>query len=219
MYDFIYQYKHDFVTICGFKIRPFRKKLVLSDLWNDLDEHKNNFDSLKKYLKAFKADLEQTTDNHTHDKSDQIPISGFYTPDTNRIELILGVSDYDKFEFNDDMRWNEFKFTFIQVLCHEVVHMMQFSNRDFSWSYRRCKYRKVRSKFVNEDRKYHASLDEIQAYAHCIFLEMMEFNINIDASPTYNMIKVAFGRRVNEPVIRKTLYHVKRWFERYNKAA
>jgi hypothetical protein len=223
MSNFIHTIDRDFVEICGFKERPFRKKLIISKIWNELDAFRGSFQSFKKYLKSFRVDL-LIDSNSLHDHL-QIPVGGFYCPENNRIELILYTENFDMFLF-DDYQWYEFKFSFMQVFCHEIVHMMQFSNRDYVWSYRRCKFRKVKMAEINEDRKYHASLDEIQAYAHCIFLELMETGIGVpkcekerklyNCSATYSMLLRVFGNKVSEPTIQKTMYHVSRWAKRYN---
>lgn len=220
MYSFVKGIDRDFVQVCGFKSKPFRKKVIISEIWNDLDNLKSDFSALKKYLKKFKVDL---TQERCDFGIDQIPISGYYCPDTNRMEMIFGTENYDNFRFTTD-KWNQFKFSLIQVLCHEIVHMMQFSNRDYNWSYRRCKYRKVKNQEVNQDRGYHSSLDEIQAYAHCVFLELLLFNVEVSKhmdrrafkhSSTYNMILSVFGNRSNEPTIEKLMYHVVRWNRLY----
>lgn len=219
--NFVSSCNKDFVQICGFKKRPFRTKFIMSRIWNDLDSLRNDTEAFKKYFKKFRVDVVICG---PQEKFETIPIGGFYTPDTNRIELILNVQNFDSHNF-DDTRWWEFKFMIIQVLCHEIVHMMQFVNRDFFWSYRNCKYRKVLSEEKNENRKYHASMDEVQAYAHCIYLELMQFGFDIPKkkdenykfklSITFNMILRVFGNKMSEQVIQKTMFHVKQWDKRY----
>lgn len=223
--DFVSSCDKDFVKVCGFKRKPFKSKFVLSQVWKDLDQFRGDIGALTKYFKQYKTDVIIGIPEIEFEK---IPIGGYYTPDLNRIELILTVKDFDNHQFTDRSWW-EFKFLIIQVMCHEIVHMMQFVNRDFFWSYRNCKFRKVRSEAKNENRKYHASLDEIQAYAHCIYLELKQFGFdipktkkdhhNFKLSITFNMILNVFGKKMNEPVITKTMFHVKQWKKKYESVA
>ena len=223
MFTHIQSLNKDFAEICGFKTREIKRKIIISKIWNDLDKFKNDIGGLTKYFKRYRTDVYATVSLCPYEN---IPVSGFYCPESNRIELIVGSFAYDIWDFTDE-KWSEFKFIVIQTFCHELIHMMQFANRDFNWSERKCKYRKIKSKAINEDREYHASLDEIQAYAHCIYLEMMEFGMGIpdekskshfyNCSVTFQAILKVFGRRMDEPVIQKTIYHINRWHKRYSK--
>jgi hypothetical protein len=219
--NFLAECTYDFAEVCGFKKTPFRSKFIPSKIWSEMDSLRGDITAFTKYFKKFKTDVLVNIPNQTY-KS--VPVSGFYTPDTNRIELILTTTNFDYFLFNQTS-WNEFKFIVIQVLCHEIIHMMQFVNRDFAWSYRKCKFRTVKSEAVNQDRLYHSSLDEIQAYAHCIYLELTEIGIPIPKdkkqvqpfkmSPTFNMVLRVFGNRMAEPTLQKVMYHVKQWDKKY----
>lgn len=223
--DFVSTCEKNFIEICGFKKKPFRSKFVFKDIWNDMDSFKGDIQSMKKYFKKFRTDVIL---NEPVQHYDNIPVGGYYTPDTNRIELVITVNDFNNYSFSDK-DWFQFKFIVIQVMAHELVHMMQFVNRDFFWSYKNCKYRKVRSEEKNANRKYHANMDEIQAYAHCIYLELTQFGFQIPKSKepndvfklsvTFNMILNVFGNRMNQPAITKTIFHIRQWDKKYNAIA
>lgn len=221
-------FDRDFIDVVGFKERPFSQKFVLSKMWRSLDKV-NDFEGLRNKLKRYRV---KTILSPYINGETAVAISGFYCPDDNKVEVYLHMDDLKREEFTKDS-WDRFKFLLLQVLCHEFIHMMQFSNRDFNWSERKVKFKKTPYSIVNEDRLYHSNLDEVQAYAHCIFLDISESfcgdikvikdslknsncNYIYQSSSTFNMIFELFDKDFAEPVIQKTIYHIRRWANRYS---
>lgn len=194
-------------------------KLVPSVLWNKLDKYRSDPVGMKRYL----ARYHRTTLYTERSKNKEFYVSGEFAFDEEKMQLFTVRPN----TFTDIL-WESFKFEVIVTLMHEYVHFMQ-------WIYHEDKYEFVllhkesKNAEMQEEREYYAAWGEIQAYAHCILMEMKARNLNKPASemirakrvgyysPTLKRIKGHFDG-FDYPL--KYLYReILRWETRYERHA
>lgn len=219
--EFIKKLDFDFIEFLPFIERPFKAKFIPSKVWKDLDDYKNNFVELKNYTKRWRTKVEFIDD-------EEIDVGGEYDSVDKRITLYVYANDLNDVKFDDEfMTWNGFKYAFIQTMMHELIHYMQYTNR-YDESYTKFySYIIDDDEEVTEIRNYYAALDEIQAYAHCIYLDsklsMTETSMNEllkykKYNPTYFHILSVFEYDFKEgTVLKKLTKEIIRIDNKYNK--
>lgn len=212
---FLANYNGNFVDILGVDL----PKLVPSILWAKMDMYRNDQVGLKRYLARYHKTVLYTE----RSKNKEFYVSGEFAMDEEKMQLFTVRPRYFS-----DRAWEDYKFEVILTLMHEYVHFMQ-------WMYHEDKYEFVllhkehsNEKF-QEEREYYAAWGEIQAYAHCILIEMKTRNINKPAakmltakrvgyySPTLKNIRNHFDG-FDYP-IRYLYREVLRWEKRYERHA
>lgn len=163
---FIEELTFDFIEFLPFHKRPFKARLIPAQIWIDLDLYKDNIHGLGDYCKKWKTKVRFVKDKSTS-------VGGEYDSIDNQCTLFIfsPKSPYVKFS-RDTLPWKEFKYQFIQTLMHEMVHFMQYSNADELGSTTIYSYKISGNPKKDEEREYHSEVGEIQAYAHCIFLDL-----------------------------------------------
>ena len=114
----------------------------------------------------------------------QFTCSGIYdyTKKKQPIEIVLHFHEGNRC-FNFTRRaWREFKFLLSQVLQHELIHKSQYSYRAELTGGGVCLYYDIKggAKSDKEMMDYLAELDEIDAYAHDIAMEILEYYPTVD---------------------------------------
>jgi len=161
----------DWIDLLNFYERPFRAKIVPAKMWEDLDKYKNDQEGLVNYFKKWKTrirwikQISKAKIFKTH-----VAVGGEYAPDEKHIYLHLYTDCFNKHQFTEKS-WESFKYRVIQTLMHEVIHYMQFSRRQSIWSNYVVPYKKVGNTKKDAERRYLSEFDEIQAYAHCVYLD------------------------------------------------
>lgn len=224
--SFLKQINFDFIDFLPFAERPCRAKFVPSKVWDDLDSYRNNSKALVNYCKKWRTAV-KFVPNKSKSKFYQkyIAISGEYWERQNTI--IIHSSHFDTFKF-EESSWDRFKYKFIQTLMHEFIHFMQYDRRYEEPSYCYYPYKRTRSAAKNEDRRYYSNFDEVQAYAHCIWLDIkvkcpneeIHSLISKDKvpSPTLTSIFKTFDYDTsNNEVFNKLYREIIRWDNRYQK--
>lgn len=108
-------------------------------------------------------------------KSREYAISGVYNTTTDRINVIMHfTSKKDLFLINDKM-WKEFKFTISQTCQHELIHRYQTISRENVLDCNDPVEIKFASEKLIEEKKYLSDLDEIEAYAHDLAMEIKHY--------------------------------------------
>ena len=212
---FLANFSGDFVKILGVDL----PKLVPSELWNALDRYRNDPAGMKRYLHK----NHKTTLHTDHSKNKEFFVSGEFAMDEERIQLFTVRP-----RFFDDKLWDSFKFEVIITLMHEYIHFMQwmYDENEFDFVLLHKEHKNLDNQ---EEREYYASWSEIQAYAHCILMEIKARNVNLPAhkgltakrigyySPTLKTIRSKFDG-FDYPL--KYLYReVLRWEKRYERYA
>lgn len=227
---YIQSLNFDWIEILNFYERPFRAKFIPAKIWNELDLCRNNQDALTNYVKkwrtviVWKKELSTSKVYKTY-----IAIGGEYDPEKRQSCLFICTDNYKNFKFTQDS-WDKFKYRIIQTLMHEIIHCSQFTKRGDEWSNYVLPYKKVGKEKVDKERRYYSEFDEIQAYAHCVFLDLkvskptIEIPILLNRCKKYRDSKTlhyylkAFDYDFkNNFAPKKILQHVAKWDRKYSR--
>jgi len=184
----------DFIEMLNFEERPFRAKFNPSKIWDDLDRCKNNATNLRNYFKKWRFSIVFHKENKP---TKCIMVGGGYYTDECRSELDIWTgsdTDYNKYQFTDSS-WNRFKFRVIQVAMHEIIHCRQYYGKHEEYTKGKVYYKKTGIKKIDENREYHAGKDEIEAYAHCVYLD---FKTKRPTIPVATLIRYAKTYKVSK---------------------
>jgi hypothetical protein len=180
---FLKELTFDWMDMLNFFERPFRAKFIPSKIWDDLDKYKNDSTGLCNYSKKWRTKIEWK-ERKTNKKQKYIAVGGEYDSQSRQCIVQIYTNNFNTVKFTT-ASWDRFKFKYIQVLMHEIIHFMQYDRRGDEWSNYVLPYKKVKQNKKNEERKYLSEFDEIQAYAHCILLD---FKTNKPNTPTSELI-------------------------------
>lgn len=179
---FLEEANFNWMDMLNFYERPFRAKFIPAKIWRDLDRYRNDEKGLSNYFKKWRTRLEFTPElSRAKVYETYIAVGGEYDPDARQCILQIRTIDYDIFPFTP-ATWDRFKYKLIQVLMHEIIHFMQYDRRGDEWSNYVVPYKKIGKQQVDNEREYLSGFDEIQAYAHCVWLDYRSFrpNVHID---------------------------------------
>ena len=210
----------------NFYERPFRAKFIPAKVWVDLDRYKNDSVGLGNYFKKWKTRIEWQSSKSTTVKQ-YIAVGGEYDVEMRQCIIQIHTNNYDKFVFTN-AAWNRFKFKLIQVIMHEMIHFMQYDRRGDEWSHYVVPYKKLDNARKDEERRYLSEFDEIQAYAHCIFLDYKMYRPNISISDLISRSKNSKDSKTlhyilktfdydyrNNHAIPKILHQINKWERKY----
>ena len=228
--QFLENADYDWIGLLNFYERPFRAKLNPAKMWRDLDKYENDSLGLSIYVRKWRTKIdwiEQKSKAKVY--KDFIAIGGEYSPEDRQCTLIIHSTNFDKHNFTTDS-WNRFKYRFIQTLMHEMIHFMQFDRRDDSYSNYVVPYKKIGHKKKDEERRYLSEFDEIQAYAHCVYLDFKMFKPNVDIDTLLSRCKKKVDSKTlhyflktfnydfrNNVSPRKIIDQIGKWERKYNR--
>ncbi len=208
---FITNYRENFVDLLNVDL----PRLVPAELWVKLDKYRNNIAGLKRFLaRNYKVKVVHQTILL------YFLISGEFDHLENRITVFI-----DSSPDLTDAQWRAFKFELIITIMHEYVHYMQWTFHEDQFE-TVLLHKETPNEELQEQRDYYAAWDEIQAYAHCIYMEMKDRNGHKSVadmlqhptsyySPTLRHIKSLFDG-FDYP-IRYLYREVLRWEKRYDR--
>ncbi len=177
------------MDILSFYEQPFRAKLIPAKVWKDLDKYRNDSVGLANYCKKWRTKVQFIPIKSNSKRYDRyVPISGIYEPDTRQSTLIIHTSSFNSFPFTNTT-WSRFKYRLIQTLMHELVHFMQYDRRSDEWSNYVVPYKKVGIAKKDAERRYLSEFDEIQAYAHCVYIDFKMRRPNVDINTLLSRCK------------------------------
>lgn len=177
------------MDILSFYEQPFRAKLIPAKVWKDLDKYRNDSVGLANYCKKWRTKVQFIPIKSNSKRYDRyVPISGIYEPDTRQSTLIIHTSSFNSFPFTNTT-WGRFKYRLIQTLMHELVHFMQYDRRSDEWSNYVVPYKKVGIAKKDAERRYLSEFDEIQAYAHCVYIDFKMRRPNVDINTLLSRCK------------------------------
>jgi hypothetical protein len=117
-------------------------------------------------------------------KAGSIALGGLYDFSKKRrpIDIILYHNSAQGQHNFTEKKWREFRFSVSQVLQHELIHKTQYSHRVAFENGGATLYYDIKAgeKSDKEHMDYLAELDEIDAYAHDIAMEILEYYPNHD---------------------------------------
>jgi hypothetical protein len=219
----------DFVDMLNFEDRPFRAKFIPAKVWDDLDKYKNNATGLRNYFKKWRFRIKW----HKEKKpTKNIAVGGGYYTDHEYSELDIWCSPDASFNTHKftESSWNRFKYRTIQVVMHELIHCKQYYGKPEEYSATKVHYKKTGVKRIDDNRDYHAGRDEIEAYAHCVYLDFKTKRPTVDiaeliryagvykVSKSLSGIQKVFRTDRHNEVIPLLLRKILTWERRYNLA-
>jgi hypothetical protein len=195
--NFLQSLDFNFMDMLQFNELPFRAKFNPSKVWQDLDRYKNDATGLRNYFKKWRFSIKF----HKEKKpTNRILVGGGYYTDEARSELDIWTSpdtDYNNYKFTDSS-WSRFKFRVIQVTMHELIHCKQYYGKHEEYAASKVYYKKTGKKRIDDNRDYHAGRDEIEAYAHCVFLD---FKTKRPTIPIATLIRHAETYKVSKNLV------------------
>ncbi len=224
--NFLEQSNFDWMELLNFYERPFRAKLNPSKLWRDLDEYENDSVGLSNYFKKWRTKVEYRQPLKKS-WSKYVAVGGEYSPDDRQCCIQIYSFDFDKHKF-EVKTWNKFKYRVIQTLMHEMIHFMQYDRRNDEYSNYILPHKKVGHSLKDAERKYLSEFDEIQAYAHCVYLDFKMNRPNVpletllarvnnkrDSSTLHYILKTFDYDFKNNFAIPKLMQHIVKWDRKY----
>jgi hypothetical protein len=227
---FLEQANYDWLDLLNFHERPFRAKFVPSKIWKDLDRYRNDPVGLTNYFKKWKTRIQflpEKSKSKFYEK--YIAVGGEYDAEERQCILFIYTDKFSTFKFTP-ATWDRFKYKLLQVEMHELIHFMQYDRRCDEWSNYVVPFKKVGNYRKDSEREYLSAFDEIQAYAHCIFLDYKidRPNIPIETllarsrskkdSKTFSYILRVFNYDYrNNQAIQKIIQQVGKWDRKYQK--
>ena len=227
---FLEEANFDWLDMLNFYERPFRAKLIPSKVWLDLDNYRNDSKGLANYVKKWRTRIEFMPEKSKAKVYETyIAIGGEYDAESRQCILQIRTIKYDTFQFTPDS-WARFKYKFIQVLMHEMIHFMQYDRRRDEWSNYVVPYKRIGNRKIDEERAYLSEFDEIQAYGHCIWLDYKMFKPNIpvddllarsavkrDSKTLHYILKTFNYDYRNNEAIPKVIQQVSKWNRKYQR--
>ena len=222
----------NWMEMLNFYEQPFRAKLIPAKVWKDLDRYRNDSVGLTNYVRKWRTKINWVTvipKKKSYETN--VYVGGEYDPNDRQCILIIYAKDFDNFPFTDE-KWVRFKFRLIQTLMHEIIHFMQYDRRDDIWSTYVVPYKKVGIAKKDAERRYLSEYDEIQAYAHCVYLDykMRKPNVPIetllarckkskdkDSSTLHYVLKTFNYDFRNNGAPRKIIDHIGKWHRKYSR--
>jgi len=218
------------MDLLNFYERPFRAKLIPAKVWVDLDSYKHDSIGLVNYARKWRTKIEWRNEKSKAKWAiNYVAIGGEYSPDDRQITLQIYTKKFNNFPFTDKS-WSSFKMRFIQTLMHEIIHFMQYDRRGDEWSNYVVPYKKVGIAKKDEQRAYLSEFDEIQAYAHCVYLDFKMRRPNVDIDTLLNRYKTKRDSSTlhyflktfdydlrNNIATRKIIDQIGKWDRKYNR--
>ena len=180
--NFLQSINFDFIDLLKFSEKPFKAKFIPSKIWSDLDRYKNDEIGLKQYFRKWRTKVVFKTPKR---EGKSIPVGGEHNPDDNQSEIHIWCSNFNTFNFTD-RKWDRIKYKIIQVIMHELIHCRQYMGKSQFYMPGKVKYKKTGVKNIDENREYHSNKGEIEAYAHCIYLDFKTFKVVLSVEQLLN---------------------------------
>ena len=229
--NFLEKSDYDWLDLLNSYERPFRAKLIPSKVWKDLDRYRNDSAGLVNYCKKWRTKVEfRKEKSKSKFYLSHIAIGGEYDPEERQCLVQIHTDYFDTFKFTE-ASWDKFKFKFLQVLMHEMIHFMQYDRRMDEYSNYVVPFKKIGHARKDAERRYLSEFDEIQAYAHCILLDykMLRPNVPVNDllsrfktkkdSKTFNYILRVFNNdHRNNHAIHKIIQQIGKWDRKYDRA-
>jgi len=178
----------NWMEMLNFYEPPFRAKLIPSKVWRDLDEYINDSEGLSHYFRKWKTKI-VFREPITKKPTKYVYVGGEYSPDDRQCSLMIYTVDFDNHHFTGKT-WAKFKYRVIQTLMHELIHFMQYDRRFDEYSNYILPHKKVGHSLKDAERKYLSEFDEIQAYAHCVYLDIKTNHPRADLSKMLSISKI-----------------------------
>lgn len=229
--SFLENANFNWMEMLNFYELPFRASFVPAKVWRDLDNYVNDEVGLANYFKKWRTKIVWKREKSKAKMYERyIAIGGEYDGETRQCIIIIYTDKFQSFKF-DQENWDRFKFKLMQVQMHELIHFMQYDRRGDECSNYILPYKKDKnSKRKDAERRYLSEFDEIQAYAHCVYLD---FKLTRPTIPVNTLISRSRKRRDsrtlcyilstfnydyrNNHAIPKLMQQIMKWDRKYKK--
>lgn len=124
---------------------------------------------------------------------DEYLVGGLYDQLLDKKYIIFNVSCYGDEVNVEDWMWSEFKFSVSQTIQHETIHQRQCQHRPYIDEPIKIDFRVMKGS-TEEDREYLADLDEIDAYAHDLAMEIKHYYSHMD--PYQVLSTISYKRKL-----------------------
>lgn len=226
---FLENANYNWLDLLEFQEKPFRAKLIPSKVWRDLDRYKNDAKGLSNYFKKWKAVIEfrKPISKATLYKT-YIAVGGEYDPETRRTYIHIYNNDFNNFEWCE-WTWVRFKYKVMQTLMHEMIHLSQYVRRGDKEFNLTLPYKKEGIVSKDGEKQYLSSNDEIQAYAHCAYMDLQRHRYNCRVKDYLNLSKKNPSQTLkyyyktfnydmdNNYAIPRLYKHILKWETKYKK--
>jgi hypothetical protein len=98
-------------------------------------------------------------------------VGGIYDSNNDRCYIVLHFSTNKRF-YLEEREWDKFKFHISQACQHELIHKYQNQFRENNFEYEPIDLRSLQQGSIDDEQNYLSCLDEIDAYAHDIAMEI-----------------------------------------------
>lgn len=133
-----------------------------------------------------KKDLKFRFETFDNFYKNDFSVSGLYDQHENTRYIIYNFSsNHDSLHLED---WKTFKFDTSQAIQHESIHQLQWQHRDPGEDSQKLEFRLMQTANDDEDPEYLADVDEIDAYAHDIAMEIKFYYPNRDPYEVFRNI-------------------------------
>ena len=225
---FLEEATYDWMDLLNFFERPFRAKLIPAKVWKDLDAYENDAKGLSNYCKKWRTKVEfRAEPSKAEVWKRYVGVGGEYDVENRQCVMIIHSVKFDSHKFTPHS-WERFKYRFIQTLMHELIHFMQYDRRNDEWSNYVLPHKKVGHEKKDAERRYLSEFDEIQAYAHCIYLDFKVFRPNVsvdellrrakkkrDSKTLHYFLKTFNYDFKNNHAIPKVMQQIVKWDRKY----
>ena len=225
---FLESANYDWMELLNFYERPFRAKLIPAKVWKDLDRYRGDSVGLVNYCKKWRCKIEWREKPSTAKTYESyVAIGGEYDAETRQVIMQLYTLKFDSHHFTPES-WEKFKYRFIQTLQHELIHFMQYDRRADQWSNYVLPHKKIGHDKKDAERRYLSEFDEIQAYAHCVYLDFKTYKPNIsieeligrakrkrDSKTLHYILKTFNYDFKNNHAIPKLMQQILKWDRKY----
>ena len=220
----------NWMEILNFHERPFRAKFIPAKIWRDLDRYRNDGKGLSNYFRKWRTRIEfRPEPSNAKMYEVYLATGGEYDPNTRQCTIHIYSSNYNKHKFTS-ASWDKFKYRLLQIQMHELIHFMQYDRRCDIWRNYIVPFKRVKQQKKNDERKYLSEFDEIQAYAHCVYLDFKTFRPNIpveellsrakgykDSKTLHYFLKTFDYDYKNNVAVPKIMQQVIKWHRKYEK--
>ena len=189
--QFLENAKFDWMEMLNFYERPFKASFVPAKVWTDLDRYRNDPKGLSNYFRKWRTKIEW---GKLKKPSEYIWVGGEYSPDDRQCTIKIYTTKFKTHKFTQKS-WDRFKFRVIQVAMHEFIHCKQYYGKPEEYAATKVYYSKTGVKRIDDNRDYHAGRDEIEAYAHCVYLD---FKTKRPTIPIGTLIRYAKTYKVSK---------------------
>lgn len=176
----------DIVDLKGYPFNPVyvTKFLQRTDITDTI--------ALNKYFSKWRTKFQ--FEEHSKLRNQDIVVSAQYDYEVNSILIFVSSKKGIKFVNMTDAKKSKLGYDIILAVMHEMVHRKQFHHRHDYNDYH-YEFRKTGDKKLDQEYTYYSDVDEVFAYAHCIYSELKT------EYPDLSIAEILKKRKLHSPIL------------------